>query len=68
MCRSCVDEMRGQGISLTREWGDLWIRFTDEHLTQIVERLLRTPGVAVVDLSNLQAVGELVARAAAGAQ
>jgi hypothetical protein len=41
---------------------------TTNNLTLIVERLLRTPGVAVVDLSNLQAVGELVARAAAGAQ
>jgi hypothetical protein len=33
-----VDGMRGQGIKL----GDQWVRLTDEHLTQIVERVLKT--------------------------
>jgi hypothetical protein len=45
-----IDGMRGQGILLRDQGDELWIRLTDEHLTQIVERLLRTPGIAIVDI------------------
>jgi hypothetical protein len=42
-----VDGMRGQGIRLPD--GD-WLRLDDNNLTLIAERLLRTSGIAIVEL------------------